>query len=838
MKNTLPSEWPQLPILDVVSELSDKLKNNHVVLEAPPGSGKTTLAPLTLLNAAEFSDKKIIMLEPRRPAARMAAARMAELLGEKVGQRVGYQIRMERRISHETQIEVLTEGLLVRRIQDDPELSDVGLVIFDEFHERSLQADLGLALCLDICDALRDDLRILLMSASMQDDLAELLNAERVSSQGQQYPVSVSYLNKALLKHEVEAVVPGLIKQAVKDTEGDVLVFLPGRGEINRIHKKIQDQFASDIHIVELFGDMPGEAQDKVIRPQKERTHRRVILTTDIAETSLTIDGVTAVVDSGLTRKPKFSANTGLSNLETRWISQASALQRTGRAGRLEAGKAYRAWSELRHRGLEERIAPEILDADLAPLVLDMAAWGVNEANDLKWLDLPPKGHWDQATALLKELELLDQNGHITNLGRQANRLPVHPRMAVMLMRSAKTDLEQSVSDMVALLSDRDPVFDHDLVRSPDTEWRLQAIKRFREDKIVEQGFDRRRLVYLSQLSKQIKGYYKMLPSLDNNLDSVGSVLAAAYPDRIAKQQKQGRYLLSSGRAVILNEGEALARAPMLVVPSLDSGAKHATAWLAVEFSEDEFEFHYSSHISTKKQLRWDEAKQAIVAREIKQYRQLVLEERPTKIEKSEDLVPVWIDYLNRNGLSVFFDHKTSLQLAIRIKLAAYLDDSADWPDITDESLINDVDLMSGWLADIKTLKELEKVSLTDIYRFRLGWDREQLLNEILPTSFETPAGSTRPIHYDLEQGASTEVALQEVLGISVTPSFLNGKLPLTMRLLSPARRPIQVTKDLASFWAGAYEEVKKEMKGRYPKHYWPDDPANAMATTKVKKRM
>jgi len=802
-----------LPIHACLDELSRALESDHVTLSASTGSGKTTIVPISLLHAEWLRGKKIIMLEPRRPAARMAAHRMSQLLGEKTGQTVGYQVRFERKISKNTRIEVLTEGLLLKRLQADPELSDVGLVIFDEFHERNLVADLSLALCLDVCQSLRDDLRLLVMSASMDTvKLSALLKAKNISSEGQLHPVTVHYASEdSRLDDTVNACVP-LISQALHAVEGDVLVFLPGRGE------------------------MASSEQDRILNPQSRKS-RRLILSTDIAETSLTIEGLEAVVDSGRVRKPVFQPNSGLTRLETRWISRASALQRSGRAGRLGPGQCFRAWTAAREQRFDEWIVPEIMQADLSTTVLELAAWGVTDPADLAWLDSPPEGHWHQAVKLLQQLQALDVQGKITPQGQQMALLPMHPRLAHMLVHAGDQHSQQLAVDIAALLSDRDPLLRTRGHALPiDISLRLSALSDWREHKKTT-GADPNRLRQLDKLSVQFKKNFEPLQNKDRESLSLGSCVALAYPDRIAKRRSQGNsYLMTNGKGVVIPDDDSLLNSEYLVIADLDAGQRDGRAWLAASIDSSEIEQLFASQIKRQRVTQWDANKCKVVAREIQTLGEIRLAEKQVALQSDDRVTEVLLEQVKKQGLSVFTRQDKFNSLRARIQTIRNVNPEDDWPDVSDTGLVENLrEWLLPWLDQVDSFKQINAVEALQSW---LGWDRQQLLNELLPVTFQTPAGSQRKIEYDFNEAPVLRAPLQEMLGLSASPAIAGGRIQLVIHLLSPAGRPLQVTSDLAAFWNGAYQEVKKEMRGRYPKHYWPDDPASSEATRFTKRRM
>lgn len=827
----------ELPIHACLEELSCALESDHVTLSASTGSGKTTIVPISLLDAEWLRGKKIIMLEPRRPAARMAAHRMSQLLGEKTGQTVGYQVRFERKISNNTRIEVLTEGLLLKRLQADPELSDVGLVIFDEFHERNLVADLSLALCLDVCHSLRDDLRLLVMSASMDTvKLSALLKAKNITAEGQLYPVTVHYASEdSRLDDTVNACIP-LINQALHAVKGDVLVFLPGRGEINRLQEIAEQKWGDSNDIKVLYGELASSEQDRILNPQSRKS-RRLILSTDIAETSLTIEGLEAVVDSGRVRKPVFQPNSGLTRLEMRWISRASALQRSGRAGRLGPGQCFRAWTVAREQRFDDWIVPEILQADLATTVLELAAWGVTDPADLAWLDRPPEGHWQQAVELLQQLQALDAQGKITPQGQQMALMPMHPRLAHMLIHAGDEYTQQLAADIAALLSDRDPLLRTRGHALPiDISVRLSALNDWREHHKTK-GADPNRLRQLDKLSVQFRKNIKPLPNKDGERLSIAGCVALAYPDRIAKRRAQGNgYLMTNGKGVLIPEDDGLVNSDYLVIAELDAGQRDGRAWLAASIDKTEIKRLFAQQVKQLRITQWDHKNHKVVARQIETLGEIRLAEKQVALKAEDRVSEVLLEQVKKQGLSVFTRQDKFNRLRARIQTLRTVDHKAGWPDVSDTALMDQLqDWLLPWLDNVDSLKQIDPVEALQAW---LGWDKQQQLNELLPTIFQTPAGSQRNIEYDLNEAPVLRAPLQEMLGLSTSPTIAGGRIKLVIHLLSPAGRPLQVTSDLAAFWQGAYQEVKKEMRGRYPKHYWPDDPASSEATRFTKRHM
>lgn len=804
------------------------------MLSAEPGSGKTTLVPLLLMDEAWLAGRSILMLEPRRPAARMAARRMAALRDEAVGDSVGYRVRFERRVSAATRIEVLTEGLLLRRLQADPALDGVGLVIFDEFHERNLPADLSLALCLDVCEGLREDLRLLVMSASLDvGPLLSLMPAKPVVGEGRQHPVAVQYAARDPEPRDLPGACLRVLETALAECSGDVLVFLPGRREIERLREAVVARWGPQLDALALYGDLPAAAQDEVLQGPGAR--RRVILATDIAETSLTIEGVEAVVDSGQARRPVFDPNTGLTRLETRRISKASALQRAGRAGRLGPGRCYRIWSEARHARLLDWTPAEIVGADLAPLVLELANWGVTRAAAMRWLDAPPAAHWQQAVELLRSLGALDGQGRITADGRRMMHFPAHPRLAHMLAAARGAAQQRIASDLAALLSERDP-----LRRSPgaDVDTRLEALQALRSDAALPVGADRSLLRRADRVARQFLRHCGVADD-PAPAAAAGVMLALAYPDRIAACASADgrRYLMRNGRAALLGELDPLRGNAFLVIAELDAGLRDGRVWLAATLERADLEAMYAGQIEASRELRWEPRLSDVVARSVRCLDALRLADEAVALQPDDPVQPLLLAQIRSEGLAGLLDDP--VEWRARVLLMRQVDPAGDWPDLSEDALLDSLeDWLLPWLQPGQGVRQLRTIRLRDLLASQLGWDRQQQLDRWLPTHYETPAGTRRRIAYGIDTPPTLAVPLQEMLGLEEGPRLADGRLPLLLHLLSPARRPLQVTTDLAAFWAGAYDAVKKEMRGRYPKHYWPDDPASARATRFTKRRM
>lgn len=810
--------YPDYPITGELSRICDTLQQSHLVLSAPPGSGKTTLVPLALLQASWLKKQKILILEPRRPAARMAALRMAQLLNEPVGEQVGYQVRFERHIGKQTRVEVLTEGLLLRRLQDDPELNGVGVVIFDEFHERSLVGDLSLALCRDCANSLRDDLRLLLMSASMDDQaLATALGAAVIQAQGRVHPVDIEHVAPRP-QTPPSLHWQRLIKQALQMQNNDVLAFLPGKGEIVQLQEALAGQ--DEVQVVALHGELNAQQQDKIIRAEASGK-QRVILSTDIAETSLTIPGVGAVVDSGLNRKPRFDPNTGLTRLHTQPISQASALQRAGRAGRLGPGVCLRAWPAHEQARRSPDIKPEILSADLASLVLECAAWGVRSPQDLAWITTPPQAHWQQSSDLLQALDAINPQGAITAAGRCLLKLPTHPRLAHMLCNASNPNERELAAQLAALISERDPL-------PPDAGCDIDLRVQWLRASHGNQALRKRLLRITEQLQRQLPKLREPSPTAISS----GALLARAYPERLAQNTGSGRFRLRNGRAVRLAANDPLTSAPWLVVASLDAGNKEGRVWLAAPIDAEQIESAFADHMERVHTLTWDTRSEAIRAHQVRRLDQLVLEERIVPIPSDADLSPLLIEQVKQRGLDLFENAQALRTLQGQIQLLRQHLPETSWPNVDDAALIAHAKTwLTPALQGIHKLAQLRKIDAATRLRQSLDWQQQQALTDWLPSHFETPAGTRRAIHYPEAGEPYLAVPLQEMLGQTHSPHIAQGRIPLLLHLLSPAGRPLQITRDLNAFWQGSYTEVRKEMRGRYPKHHWPDDPLNAAPT-------
>jgi ATP-dependent helicase HrpB len=814
-----------LPVERILPQLSERLASGHAVLSSPPGSGKTTRVPLALLNEPWLKHKKILMLEPRRPAARMAAIFMSELLGEQCGQTVGYQVRMDRCIGRDTRVEVLTEGLLVRRLQDDPELPGVGLVIFDEFHERSLQADLGLALCLEVCASLREDLRLLIMSATLEEQaVANLIDGTPVVSDGGLYPVAIRHLDRSAGKDVLPAVAR-LVQQAVREEHGDVLVFLPGKGEM----KRLQDSLIASgmaVEVMQLHGEMDAAAQNQVLRPAPDHP-RRVVLATDVAETSLTIEGISVVVDSGLSRKPVFDPDSGLSRLKVQPVARASAVQRAGRAGRLGPGVCYRAFTEGEYRSRPAQRPAEVLQADLAPLVLELAHWGVRDPADLAWLDSPPAAAWNQAADLLRLLGALDEHGSILPHGQQMVRLGLHPRLAHLLIQGGGNE---QAADLAALLSEADPWrYRPGETRPADMELRVHALQALRQGERLPAPVDVnacRRVLRLSErLQRQCRGMTGVARPL-----SAAAMLSLAFPERIARKRpgSDGRYLMASGKGAALPADDGLAGASYLSIAHMDAGSREGRIWLAMDLDEQDLLSVHADHLLQQTELAWDPAGARVQRRLITSLGAMELSVREVAVTDDPGITRRLLEAVAEEGLDILDWSGEARQLQARIELARSLDEQDSWPEVNDAWLIGHLqNWLAPWAEGMRSFRELRGIDLQVVLRGLMSWEQGQRLDELLPRRWKLGDGSTAGIDYQVSPPVLA-APLQLMFGMRETPSLFQGRQPLLLHLLSPAGRPLQVTRDLAAFWSGAWDQVKKEMRGRYPKHHWPDDPANA----------
>lgn len=825
-----PLSLPSLPIDETLPDLRRALAAHpSAVLTAPPGSGKTTLVPLALLDEPWLAGRSILMLEPRRLAARLSAQRMADLLGERPGQRVGYRIRRESCVGRETRVEVVTEGILTRRLQGDPELKGVGLVIFDEFHERNLQADLALALCLDVVGALRDDLRILVMSATLEADALSVFldKAPRVRGEGRTFPVEIRYQERESELRPVDLALQG-IRRALKERSGDILAFLPGTGEIRRVQEALNRNLPDGASVRPLYADLSRAEQDRALFP--DPAARRVVLATSVAETSLTIEGIDTVVDLGLSRLPAFDPNSGLTRLETRRCSKAAADQRAGRAGRLGPGVCYRLWTEARQNQLIPATPPEIRNADLSQLLLEIARWGAADPAQLRWLDPPAAGAVAQARELLQRLDLLDPKGRITPEGARVSEMGVHPRLGRLLLAGEQEDSTGLAADLAALLSERDILSGP--ARPVDLELRLRLLREWRTDKRAGPGLDAAGFRRIEQLSRQLRGSLRGT----GGEGEIGGLLLTAFPDRLAARAGADplRYKLALGGGAKLPEADQLQGSPFLVIPALDAGQRDGRIFSAAPVTAREIEHRLGPHLQRLTEVAWRD--NAVRASERVRYETLVLEERPAKAVDPEQLRAALLAGIRQQGLESLPWSREARDWQARLLCLRQWEPEAGWPDCSDEALLASLaDWLGPWLDGVTRLDHLQRLDLEKVLRGLLDWNRQQEMDRAAPTHIPVPSGSRKRLEYKPGGPPILAVKLQEMFGLHDTPAVCNGRVPVMIHLLSPAQRPVQVTQDLRGFWQRTYQEVKKELKGRYPKHYWPDDPFSATPTARVR---
>jgi ATP-dependent helicase HrpB len=849
-----------LPIDATLPALREALaSSSSAVLQAPPGAGKSTVVPLALLEEPWARGGRILMLEPRRLAARAVAQRMSQTLRETVGRTVGYRMRMDTRVSRDTRIEVVTEGVLTRMLQNDPALEGIAAVIFDEFHERSLQADLGLALVLDARENLTPDLKVLVMSATLDGEaVARLLgDAPIVTSEGRMFPVESRFAGKGAPPlpgpsfgpggpvESPEKVTAQLVLRALREETGDVLVFLPGAREIRRVQSMIESEASSvSVRVLPLFGELPPEDQDAALTPSPPGT-RKVVLATNIAETSLTIEGVRVVVDSGLVRRSMFDPSTGMSRLETQRISRASADQRQGRAGRTEPGVSYRAWSEGAHRSLAPFTPPEIVEADLIPLALELASWGTRDPSALRWLDPPPAAMLASARDVLEKLGALDSDGRITPHGREMASIGVHPRFAHMLLKARSMGRLPLAADLAALLGERDLLRGAASARDADIRTRIEVIRGEGSPPGIDRfGLQRARRA-AKDLLRQAAGSNSTSQdrqSDDYGAEDVGVVLAFAYPDRIGRRRAgaEGRFTLANGRGAHFSDPQGLAKQELLVAVDLDDRERDARILLAAPLTRADIEEHMSERLRRQESVEWSSREQAVIARRTVELDAIILEEKPLPEIPTEAARAAMLTGIRELGIESLPWSRESRDLQARIEFVRKLCDPADasWPAVSDADLATSVETwLTPWLDGITRKEHLARIPLMDVLRSLLTWEQQRELDSLAPTHLQVPSGSQIRIDYLDPSAPALSVRLQEVFGLDATPRIGGGRIPVTFKLLSPAQRPVQVTRDLASFWRGSYADVRKDMRGRYPKHYWPENPLEAQPTRGARRR-
>jgi ATP-dependent helicase HrpB len=829
---------PDFPINSLLPAIVDSLAAHpRLVLEAPPGAGKTTQVPLALLDAPWLGGQKILMLEPRRVAARSAAQFMARQLGGQVGDTVGYRIRFENKIGPSTRVEVVTEGILTRMLQDDPLLEGVGAILFDEFHERHLPADLGLALALDVQGGLREDLRIVVMSATLDGErLARWLDAPRLSSEGRSYPVQVSHF-PARRDEALEAQARRAVEQALAEHPGDVLVFLPGQREISRVQAALEPVLGDEVGVLPLHGELPVEQQSRVLQPDPDG-RRRVVLATNVAESSVTLPGVRVVIDAGLAREPRYDPNSGFSRLDVVPVSQASADQRAGRAGRVAEGWAWRLWPQSQR--LESQRRAEISQVELASLALELAAWGSDE---LRFVDPPPTGAMAAARELLQRLGALDAQAAITPMGRRMLGLGTHPRLAAMLLAAPDPRGQALAADLAALVEARDP-----LRQGGDAlaaRWR--ALAAFRAGRVPHDA-SRGALAAIDAAAKQWRRRLRCEVTSPSDIEAheLGDLLAHAFPDRIASRHPTDplRYLLANGRSARLFDSSDLRGEPWLVASELRFEARDALLLRAAPVDEARLRADFPQRFVQQDVVRWDADRRALVARRESSFDRIVLDSRPAGRVDPAQAAAALTEAVRELGLDALPWTDSLRQWRWRAMSLRHWMPELELPDLSDAALLATLD---DWLRPAFTgktrLDALGEDELGDALKSRLPWDKRQLVDRHAPVRIEVPSGMDRRIDYTLDDDGVTPrppvlaVKLQELFGLADTPRIAEGRVPLLLHLLSPGGKPLQVTGDLRNFWQNTYAEVKKEMKGRYPRHPWPDDPWSATATHRAKPR-
>jgi len=814
-----------LPIDAVLPDIAVRLAEAPcVVLEAPPGAGKSTRVPLSLLASPWLGDRRIIMLQPRRVAARAVAGRLAENLGEPVGRTVGYRIRMESRVSRHTRLEVVTEGVLVRRLQQDPALDGVGLIIFDEFHERSMDADLSLALSLEVQSALRDDLKILVMSATLDGDaVADLLgHAPVIRVTGRLHPVRTEHAPPPL-GTPFDKAMARLVGRALDQEDGGILVFLPGEGEIRRVADLLRASSPpDDVDLIPLYGGLTMAEQQHAIAPTATG-RRKVVLATNIAETSLTIDGIRVVVDCGLRRFVRYDAGAGMARLETGRISKASATQRAGRAGRLEAGVCYRLWNAAEERGFAAFDPPEIVEADLTALALSLAQWGVRDPTELTWLDPPPAGPFQAAVELLRRLDAVDGDGRITDAGRRMAALPLNPRLARMVLDSVEEGEGPLGCAMAALLSERDPLYgraDSDFRRRLD--W-LQS----------RSGGAGRIAATATALRRRLD-----LAESRYRSDAAGRLLVRAYPDRVAQQRgTTGRFLLINGRGGALPPEDSLASTDLLAVADMQGSAGDGRIRLAAPITRAEVEEIFANDFVEQEVVEWSRRTDSVAARRQRRLGALVWTDQPLARPDPDKVIAATLAGIRRHGLTALPWTDALQSLRARVAFLSLAMPEAPWPDLTDDALDAGLEAwLAPYLAGIRRRSDFAKVPLAAALNSLIPKDLAARMDSLAPQQITVPTGSVRALDYADPDGPVLAVRLQELFGLTETPTVLDGRCPVLLHLLSPAGRPLAVTRDITSFWQNAYPGVRAEMRGRYPKHSWPDDPLTARPTAHVKR--
>jgi ATP-dependent helicase HrpB len=833
-------DMTNLPIHEVLEDVKSSLRTNStLILQAPPGAGKSTVVPISLLGEAWLGDKIIIMLEPRRVAARMVASQMAKLLGEEVGQSVGYQVKMDSCYTKQTKILVVTEAILVRKLQSNQTLDDVAMVIFDEFHERSIHTDLSLALSLQVQELLRDDLKILIMSATLNSkEISSLLGSVPViTSKGKMYDVDNIYLDIKTKQPDARSLNTLLLNttlNAIKENDGDILVFLAGVKEIKSLQTSLSNSSTcKDILVLPLYSSLPKNEQDRAI---SKSSKRKIILSTNIAQTSLTIEGVKVVIDSGLEKQSRYNYSNAMDHLELTFISKDSAVQRAGRAGRLSSGKCYRLWHESKI--LQQSTKPEILRADLSSLILDLSLWGVDEFDELKFLDIPHVNIIQDSKEVLKELAMLDDSFKITPFGKDALSLGLHPRFAYMILKANDLGFAYEACLLASLLGEKD-IFKNS-ARDSD------ILSRFIH--LFEKDFDS---IYINRhrAKEVIAGaeiFYKKLKSIKKvakknaslNTEMLSVLLLFAYPDRLARRRTKNdnKYILSNAKGAILHVEDSLFNQEYLVVANLNAHDTDSVINLALSISLQEIEQYFSSFIVNKESITYNKEAKKFDVRESSYFLQLQLHSKPVQSSPKQNFKTLLLDLVKKEGLEILTWSKKATRLKNRVN---FLNHHQEFIDFSDETLLESLDnWLEPYLSGVTTIKTLEALDTYTMLLSLLPWEKQQLLDTMTPPSVKVPSGSNIHVDYSDYEKPSMSVKIQEVFGLHETPKVLNNTLSLQVHLLTPAMTPMQITYDLKSFWENSYAEVRKEVRGKYKRHYWPEDPFEAVATSKTKKHM
>ena len=829
-----------LPIHEVLDDVKNVLKaHSTLILQAPPGAGKSTVVPISLLDESWLKDKIIIMLEPRRVAARMVATQMSRLLGEEVGQSVGYQVKMNSCYTNKTKILVVTEAILVRRLQANQTLDDVAMVIFDEFHERSIHTDLSLALSLQVQELLRDDLKILIMSATLNsEEISKLLgDVPVITSKGKNYEVETTYLDIKTKQPDFKAINSVLLNttlKATKENDGDILIFLAGVKEIKNLQTSlVNSSLSKDILVLPLYSALSKKEQDMAILKSQKR---KIILSTNIAQTSLTIEGVKVVIDSGLEKLSRYNYANAMDHLELAFISKDSAVQRAGRAGRLSHGKCYRIWHE--HKILQQSTKPEILRTDLSSLLLDLALWGVDDFGELKWLDIPHVKILEETKEVLKELSMLDDSFKITDFGRDALSLGLHPRFAYMILKANDLGFAYEACLLASLLSEKD-IFSNSQ-RDSDIYSRFTHLY----EKDFESAYINRHRAkeartqadFFYNKLKSIKKVAKKNSEIDQEMLSV--LLLFAYPDRLAKQRikDDNKYKLSNGKGAILHGEDTLFNQEFLVAANLQANDRDSFINLALTISLEKIEKYFSSFIKNEESITYNKEAGKFDIRESSYFLELQLHSKPIQAPKNQNFKKLLLDLVKKEGLELLSWNKKAISLKARVN---FLNHHTEFKNFSDDALLNTLDIwLEPYLEGVTTIKALEDLNVYNMLLSFLSWEDQQLLDTLAPPSVKVPSGSNIYIDYEDYEKPSMKVKIQEVFGLHETPKVLNNTLALQIHLLTPAMTPMQITYDLKSFWENSYSEVRKEIRGKYKRHYWPENPFEAVATSKTKKHM